>query len=485
MTTDRRTDPARPVIVLFRHDLRLSDNRALTEAAATGKPVVAAFVRDDEAPGGRPIGGARRWWLHRSLEAFAHSLKSLGIPLVLRRGEMQAIVASLVEETGADMVVWNRRYDPHGIEADTAMKATLSAADVRCRSFEGFLLHEPWRLKTGSGGPYKVYTPFWRALLATGDPRPPLPAPTRLAAFAGKVTTENLADWNLLPMRPNWAEGLSAEWTPGEAGARRRLEDFLSDAIEGYSRQRDVPGLRSTSRLSPHLAHGEISPFQVWHAVRGLASWKEDSDKFLRELAWREFSWHLLFHFPGLPTENFNARFDAFEWRGDETSLRLWQKGLTGYPIVDAGMRELWRTGWMHNRVRMVAASFLVKHLLIDWREGERWFWDTLVDADPANNAASWQWVAGSGADAAPYFRVFNPVLQGEKFDPKGVYVRAFVPELAKLPDNRLHRPWEADAATLSSAGVKLGATYPVAVVDHQEARQRALAIYNATRGDE
>ncbi len=486
MTIERRTDPARPVIVLFRHDLRLSDNRALTEAVASGKPLVAAFVRDDEAPGGRAIGGARRWWLHHSLAALAQDLKSLGVPLVLRRGEMQAIVASLLEETGADMVVWNRRYDPHGVAADSAMKSTLSSEGVRCLSFDGFLLHEPWTLKTGSGGPYKVYTPFWRALVAMGEPRPPLPAPTRLTAFPGKVNTEDLSDWSLLPVRPDWAGGLAAEWTPGEAGARRRLDDFLSGAIDGYAEGRDYPSIRSTSRLSPHLAHGEISPFQIWHAVRGLKSTSPgDAGKFMAELAWREFSWHLLFHFPHLPTGNFNPRFDAFEWRRDAKSLRLWQRGLTGYPIVDAGMRELWRTGWMHNRVRMVVASFLVKHLLIDWREGERWFWDTLVDTDPANNAASWQWVAGSGADAAPYFRVFNPVLQGEKFDPEGSYVRAFVPELAALPDNLLHRPWEADAATLSSAGVKLGATYPVAVVDHQEARQRALAIYNATRGDE
>ena len=486
MTTERRTDPARPVIVLFRHDLRLSDNRALTEAVATGKPIVAAFVRDDEAPGGRPIGGARRWWLHHSLVALAQDLKSLGVPLVLRRGEMQAIVASLVEETGADMVVWNRRYDPHAVAADRAMKSTLSADGVCCLSFDGFLLHEPWTLKTGSGGPYKVYTPFRRALVAMGEPRSPLPAPTRLATFSGRASSENLTDWNLLPAHPNWAVELDAEWSPGEAGARRRLDDFLSGAIAHYAQGRDIPGTRSTSRLSPHLAHGEISPFQIWHAVRSLKSPSpDDAEKFLAELAWREFSWHLLFHFPRLPTENFNPRFDAFEWRDDPKSLRLWQKGLTGYPIVDAGMRELWRTGWMHNRVRMVAASFLVKHLLIDWREGERWFWDTLVDADPANNAASWQWVAGSGADAAPYFRVFNPVLQGEKFDPKGVYVREFVPELAALPDNLLHRPWAADATTLSFAGVKLGTTYPVAVVDHQKSRERALAAYNATRGDE
>lgn len=471
--------------MLFRHDLRVTDNLALHEAAASGKPVVAAFVRDDEAPGGRPIGGARRWWLSRSLQALAKDLKALGVDLVLRRGEMQAVAGSLVEETGADRVVWNRRYDPHGIDADSAMKSDLAAQGIACRSFDGFLLHEPWQLKTGAGGPFKVYSPFWRALVGQVEPRAPRPAPKRLRAFAGAVTTERLADWALEPSAPDWAAGFDAQWTPGEAGARAALDAFLSGPVDGYADGRDIPGIRSTSRLSPHLAHGEITPFQIWAAVEAAGSAPaDDAGKFLKELAWREFSWHLLFHNRDLPTENFNTRFDAFDWRTDPVLLRRWQRGQTGYPIVDAGMRELWRTGWMHNRVRMVAASFLVKHLLIDWREGERWFWDTLVDADAANNAASWQWVAGSGADAAPYFRVFNPVLQGEKFDSDGAYVRQFVPEIGGLPNRLLHRPWEADAAALSSADVKLGDTYPVAAVDHQTARDRALQAYRNIRGE-
>ena len=484
MASERPTDPSKPVIVLFRHDLRLSDNGALHAASRTGKPVVVAFVRDDEAPGGRPIGGARRWWLHHSLEALFADLKSQGVMLVLRAGDMQSIAASLVDETDADMVVWNRRYDPHGMQADTAMKSALTGAGIECQSFDGHLLHEPWRVTTGSGGPFKVYTPFWRALVAQAEPRDPLPAPKNLRAYAGSVTTERLADWNLLPEKPDWAGGMRQAWTPGEAGARKRLAEFLTGPIEGYGGMRDVPGVSGTSRLSPHLAHGEITPFQIWSAVRGATGAPPaDAEKFLKEVAWREFAWHLLYHNPDLATRNYNRSFDAFEWNADDALVRRWQRGETGYPIVDAGMRQLWQTGWMHNRVRMVVASFLVKHLLTDWRQGEAWFWDTLVDADHGNNPASWQWVAGSGADAAPYFRVFNPVLQGEKFDGDGAYVREYVPELGRLPDRFLHRPWEADKSVLSAAGVKLGATYPVTAVDHQMARDRALDAYKNTRG--
>jgi deoxyribodipyrimidine photo-lyase len=485
MASDPTTDPAKPVIVLFRHDLRLADNGALDAAAATGKPVVTAFVRDDEAPGGRPIGGARRWWLHHSLEALTTELESKGVSLILREGDMQSIVASLVDETGADMVLWNRRYDPHGMRSDAAMKSMLVGSGIACASFQGHLLHEPWRVKTGADGPFKVYTPFWRALVAQGEPREPLPAPGKLHPHPDPVTTERLEDWNLLPTAPDWAGGLRTEWTPGEAGAHERLAAFLEGAIAGYSDGRDMPGLRGTSRLSPHLAHGEITPFQIWSAVRRANGPARDSEKFLKEVAWREFAWHLLFHNPDLATRNYNKSFDEFAWTPDAGNLKLWQQGKTGYPLVDAGMRELWQTGWMHNRVRMVVASFLVKHLLIDWREGEAWFWDTLVDADHGNNPANWQWVAGSGADAAPFFRIFNPVLQGEKFDPDGDYVREFVPELARLPNRLLHRPWEADKSALSTAGVKLGATYPVSVVDHQSARDRALAAYRDARGDQ
>lgn len=477
------TDPEKPVVVLFRHDLRLADNRALTAAAESGKPVIPLFIFDEMSPGIRPLGGARRWWLHHSLTALSKALKELGATLVLRSRETLSVVDDVLEKTGADMVLWNRRYDPPAIEVDTALKSGLKERGIACASFEGQLLHEPWKLKTGSGGFYKVYTPFWRALASGDEPRAPLAAPKDIRGFDGTLASDDLADWKLLPTRPDWASSLRESWQPGETGAHERLSDFIDEALEDYADKRDRPDRQSTSRLSPHLAHGEITPFQIWHALSGLGDrLGNDVLKFRKELVWREFAWHLLFHNPDLAHTNFNRDFDEFPWRQDEPALKAWQKGRTGYPIVDAGMRQLWETGWMHNRVRMVVASFLTKHLLIDWREGEAWFWDTLVDADAANNPASWQWVAGCGADAAPYFRVFNPTLQGEKFDPRGDYVRRFVPELAKTDADSIHQPASKKAQN-SASDVKLSPAYPVALVDHREARDRALAAYQKLRG--
>lgn len=472
-------------LVLFRHDLRIADNRALAAAAAGGRPVVPVFVLDRISPGTRPLGGARHWWLHHSLAALSGDLSRLGSPLVLRSGQMQAVVETLVAETGADAVFWNRRYDPAGRAVDAKMKATLRGRGLAVQSFEGQLAHEPSLLKTKGGGPFRVFTPFWKAFSAGIEPRDPVDIPARLVQPPSPVATERLEDWALLPTKPNWAEGFAARWTPGEAGAQRALEDFVEGRLAGYAANRDVPDGKTTSRLSPHLAHGEITPFQLLSALRHgrIAGSRADHEKFRQEVGWREFSWHLLFHNPDLGSENFNKSFDVFPLTADGRGFEAWRRGLTGYPIVDAGMRELWRTGWMHNRVRMVAASFLVKHLLIDWRQGETWFWDTLVDADLASNAASWQWVAGSGADAAPYFRIFNPVLQGEKFDPDGAYVRRHVPELTNIPTRFIHRPWEAPRDVLFRAGVKLGETYPVPVVDHERARRRALAAYETVRG--
>jgi deoxyribodipyrimidine photo-lyase len=474
-----------PVVVLFRNDLRVADNRAFHSAAHSGKPVICLFVIDESASGPRPLGGARRWWLHHSLRALGGEIEARGGRLLLRRGDMASIVADIVSASGADTVVWNRRYVPAAIATDSDMKQSLRAKGVSVESFEGHLLHEPSRLKTGAGGPYKVYSPFWRALASEPEPRDPLPAPKSLRSFDGTLSSDDLADWKLLPTAPDWAAGLRAEWTPGEEGARQRLDDFLSGPLAGYGDGRDIPGIASTSRLSPHLAHGEITPFQIWHALasRKIDAPGHDVEKFRKEIGWREFSYHLLFHNPELASANFNKAFDAFPWRPDKSAIEAWRRGLTGYPIVDAGMRELWSTGWMHNRVRMICASFLIKHLLQDWREGEAWFWDTLVDADPASNAASWQWVAGSGADAAPYFRIFNPILQGEKFDPDGAYVRRFLPELANLPDRHIHKPWEAPARVLSDAGVKLGENYPVAVIEHGRARDRAMRAYDEMKG--
>lgn len=471
--------PAAPVIVWFRNDLRTADNQALFHAAKSGNPVIPLFILE-EGRDTLPLGGAQRWWLHRSIASLSGDLRQRGAPLVLREGDPQKVLDNLIAATGAQSVLWNRRYAPDLIERDAVVKERLRKRGLSVRSFDGQLLHEPTRLKTKSGGPYRVYTPFWRAFGEQPPPRPPFEAPTELMSHDGNLASDALSDWGLLPSAPDWSGGISAEWTPGEKGAKARLARFVDEAIDGYAEKRDFPGAPFTSRLSPHLAFGEISPFQIWQATEDAreAVPSRDLAVFRKELFWREFSYHLLVNFPALPRENFNAGFDAFPWRNDVEQLLHWQHGRTGYPIVDAGMRELWQTGWMHNRVRMIVGSFLVKHLLIDWRHGEAWFRDTLVDADPASNTASWQWIAGSGADAAPYFRIFNPVLQGEKFDPVGNYVRRFVPELAALPDKYLHKPWVAPVSEIAMAGIELGKTYPAPIVDHKAARERALVAY-------
>lgn len=487
--TSEHVEPAggeeRPVIVLFRQDLRVSDNRALNTAAQTGRPVIPVFVLDHAGLGSRPLGGARRWWLHKSLEVLSGKLTTLGSPLVLLSGDTQVVIDHIIGQTGADTVLWNRRYDPSGVKSDTTLKSALRKKSVQTRSFEGHLLHEPTRLTTGTGSSYRVYSPFWRALLRNEEPREPLPAPDHLRPPDIAVKYETLESFGLNPSKPDWSAGLCENWQPGESHALKRLDAFLESDLENYISERDLPSRPSTSRLSAHLAHGEITPFQIWHATRSAFKdcFAADAEKFRKEIAWREFSYHLLFHNPHVDKTNFNRAFDRFPWADDEGWLEIWQQGRTGYPLVDAGMRQLWQTGWMHNRVRMVCASFLVKHLMIDWRHGERWFWDTLVDADPANNVASWQWIAGCGADAAPYFRVFNPILQSEKFDPDGTYVRRFVPELRKLSNRYVHRPWEATETELRAAGVELGENYPKPVVDHQPARNRALEAYQAMRG--
>ena len=471
-------------IVWFRNDLRVSDNAALMAASRHGT-VVPVFIRETSSPA-RPLGAARAWWLHHSLARLSEKLEKLGAPLLLLSGDPARLIPELVKATGAQAVYWNRRYDPAYQSADAALKAQLQADGIEAESFAGQLLHEPQRLKTGGGVPYKVYSPFWRAMEPGIEDRPPQPAPRSLTSVSKLegFDPEPLASWKLLPVHPDWAGGLRDAWTPGEDGAHARLTDFLDARMQGYAERRDIPGVDATSGLSPHLASGEITPSQIIDALStsDTDAFPEDRSKFRKEVGWREFAWHLLVNDPDLVQSNHNPKFDAFPWVTDEKALIAWRKGLTGYPIVDAGMRELWRTGWMHNRVRMIVASFLTKHLMIDWREGEAWFWDTLVDADPASNAVSWQWVAGSGADAAPYFRIFNPVLQGEKFDTDGAYVRRNVPELADLPQKYLHKPWEAPESVLLDAGVRLGKAYPHPIVDHQAARQRALAAYQTLK---
>ena len=477
----------RPVVVWFRDDLRLDDNPALTAAMESGRPVVALHVLDDETAGLRPIGAAARWWLHHSLDRLTRSLDELGVPLVLRRGPARETVADVAARTGASEVVWNRRYHPSQVAIDRDLKASLRGNGLAVRSFQACVLFEPNAVATGGGTPYRVFTPFWRSRLAAPAPRLPLPRPrpNRAARFDGALDGERLDDLALRPSGPDWSQGLANAWTPGEDGAHDRLREFLETGLSTYDHDRDRPDLDGVSRLSAHLRFGEISPFRVWWAVRDAMARDEvperSADKFLAEIGWREFAHHLMFHFPDMATHGFQPRFDAFPWREDAAFETAWRRGLTGYPLVDAGLRQLWTTGWMHNRVRMVAASFLVKHGLVDWRAGERWFWDTLVDACPANNPAGWQWVAGCGADAAPYFRVFNPIGQGTKFDPDGAHVRRWVPEIAALPTRVIHAPWTADAATLAAAGIRLGETYPLPIVDHARARARALAAYAAT----
>jgi deoxyribodipyrimidine photo-lyase len=468
----RPAAPSAPALVWFRRDLRLADNPALDAAVRAGRPLLALFVLDEHEP--HAMGGASRWWLHQSLEALSQALAERGLTLTLRRGDPATLVPALVQETGATAVFWNRVYEPHAIARDRSLKAALRAEGVAVETFNSALLHEPSQVKTGASQPYKVYTPFWKSIRGAAGQGKPLPAPDKITA-APAPAGERLADWKLLPVKPDWAGGLRESWTPGEAGAARLLQDFVDGALARYPKQRDLPAIHGTSRLSPHLHFGEISPRQVWQAAAMAADADSGVEKFHSELAWRDFAHHLLYHFPHIPERSFRDEFERFPWKPDQTLLRAWQRGKTGYPIVDAGMRELWHTGWMHNRVRMIVASFLVKHLLQDWRAGAAWFWDTLVDADLANNAASWQWVAGSGADAAPYFRIFNPVLQGEKFDADGAYVRRWVPELAGLPDDLIHKPWTAPALVLREAGVTLGKTYPAPVIDHAFARGRAL----------
>ncbi len=482
-----------PVLVWFREDLRIADNPALSAAAATGSPVLCCYILDEESAEVRPRGGASRWWLHGSLAALNVELESLKAGLLLFTGAAREVLPSLIKESGCSQVFWNRRYGPER-QIDVELKERLRDEGIAVTSFEGRLIQEPGRLTTKSGTPFKVFTPFHKAALRAERSSEPLPAPRSLPAAPVPARllerTVALEALRLEPTKPDWAKEMRASWTRGEEGAHERLYTFLENGFQGYATMRNRPDLESTSLLSPSLHFGEITPRQVAHAARhaidsGRSPASERDFESLRsELGWRDFSYELLFDNGEIVSTNINRAFDAFPWRDDAKGLAAWQRGRTGYPLVDAGMRQLWRTGFMHNRIRMVTASFLIKHLLIDWRHGEKWFWDTLVDADPANNAASWQWVAGSGADAAPYYRIFNPVMQGEKFDPNGDYVRRWVPEIAGLPSSVIHRPWEASASVLESSGVKLGETYPLPIVAHAEGRQRAMAAFERMKSE-
>ncbi len=467
-----------PVIYWFRSDLRLADNAALHAAAATGKPLILVYILDDEGP--RSLGGASRWWLHHSLQSLINNLRRHGQTLILRRGNSADLLDEIAAGTGATDLFFNREYEPGAVVREQQINQQLGQ-QVTLHRRAGKLLFEPEQILAGSGRPYKVFTPFWKACQASAEPRASLPIPEIMRAYTGTpIRSDRLESWHLLPSNPDWSTGIASEWQVGEASARQQLSGFSGSRVSAYPSERDRPDKRATARISAHLRFGEISPRQVWHALRSEQRSDESlqvgAEAFLRQLGWRDFSSHLLFHWPTLEHRPLRPAFEQFPWRDDPTGLQAWQQGRTGYPIVDAGMRELWHSGWMHNRVRMVAASFLVKHLLINWQFGERWFWDTLVDADLANNAAGWQWVAGCGTDAAPFFRIFNPTRQGERFDPGGDYVRRWIPELQALPDKLVHTPWAAAADLRRSAGI--GDSYPLPIVDHKAARQRALQAF-------
>lgn len=465
-------------LVWFRRDLRVHDNPALRAALAAGGAVLAVYLHAPEEEGGWAPGAASRWWLHRSLEALGRELAARGARLVIRRGPSLAALRELAAEVGAGAVHWNRLYEPASVARDKQVKQGLRDAGLHAESHAAALLHEPWLLKTQAGDPYRVFTPFWNAFQKQVTPGAPLAAPERMPTPVRQPESLPLAALGLQP-EVRWDAGLAEHWQPGEEGALRRLRDFTASALGSYRSDRDRPALPGVSRLSPHLHFGELSPRQAWTAVaRCLAEARvaQGAEAWLRELGWREFAHHVLFHFPHTSDAPLHPRFARFPWRPrHQPLLRAWQRGRTGFPIVDAGLRELWHTGFMHNRVRMIAASLLVKNLRVPWQAGARWFWDTLVDADLANNSMGWQWTAGCGADAAPYFRIFNPVLQGQRFDPEAVYVKRWVPELAALPAAWAHQPWRTPAAVQAASGFRPGVDYPSPLVDLATSRDEAL----------
>ena len=474
-------------VVWFRRDLRLSDNPALEAAVARGGPVVAAWVHDPPGEGDSSPGAAARVFLHDSLQSLAGSLEARGSRLVLREGPAIKTLVDLARETGADAVFANKAWEPPLLARDAKAVAALRAVGLEARLFDDGVLFPPDAMKTAAGGPFRVFTPYWRRCLSSPGPDAPRPAPARIRSPGTPPFSLPLPGLRLR-LSVSSGAGIRASWPAGETAGRDRLSGFLSTALSAYPHDRDRPDLDGTSRLSPYLHFGCVSARQVWHAVQSRAGADSapggvhGAETFLRQLVWREFAHHLLFRFPATVRAPLREEFTSFPWRDDPAALAAWQGGRTGYPLVDAGMRQLRKTGWIHNRVRMVVASFLVKDLLLPWGKGAAWFLDTLVDADLANNTFGWQWVAGCGADAAPYFRVFNPALQGEKFDPRGDYVRTWAPELARLPDRWIHRPWEAPGSVLSGSGVTPGKTYPHPIVDHAAARRRALAAHQSIR---
>jgi len=466
------------IIVWFRQDLRLNDNPALQTALDGNQTVIPVFI-DDETCGRRP-GSMGLWWRNQSLQKLDEALQKRGSRLLYCKGKAQETLMALAESVGASSVYWNRQYEADIVARDTQIKTALKAAGYEAESFNGSLLFEPWEVTSKStGGPFKVFTPFWRACRALGLGRALSDAPQSMPLPDASAPSDNFATTVPKSAALPHMDRLES-WCPGEDGAKQALQVFLTQNFSGYGERRNLPAEPATSRLSPHLRWGEISPARIVAETATATINQEDGDKFLSEIGWREFSYQLLYHNPDLPETCLQEKFEAFPWRESAEDLEAWKRGETGYPIVDAGMRELRRTGYMHNRVRMIAASFLIKHLLIDWREGEKWFWECLVDADPANNSASWQWVAGCGADAAPYFRIFNPILQGPKFDAQGIYTKEYVPELSALSGKTLFSPWTAKTDMLNSGNIALGSTYPKPIVNHEAARARALESFKS-----
>ena len=466
----------------FRQDLRLADNPALVDACGRGE-IIPIYILDDENADSWKIGGASRWWLHHALEDLNRSLNQ---GLQLYKGEASAILSVLAHQTGAEAIVWNRCYEPWRIVRDANIKSALKGQGLDVQSFNGSLLWEPWQVLKKDSTPYKVFTPYYRrGCLSAVAPRQPIPIPKSINISKTSNHSLRLEDLNLLP-KINWDGEMNARWDISEAAAHTRLDEFVMDDLQDYREGRNFPNKPNVSRLSPYLHFGQISPNIAWHRASEAGAFvtnEQSLDTFLSELGWREFSNYLLYHFPKLPTDNLQARFDLFPWaENTDADLKAWQRGNTGYPLVDAGMRELYNTGYMHNRVRMVVGSFLVKNLLVHWHHGERWFWDCLVDANLASNSASWQWIAGCGADAAPFFRIFNPITQSEKFDKQGAYIRRYVPELANLPDKYIHAPWLAPSEILTAAGVGIGIDYPAPIIDIKESRERALAAFAVTK---
>lgn len=464
-----------PHIVWFRQDLRIADNPSLYTAAQKGE-VLPLYILDEDSPGEHVLGSASRVWLYHSLRSLSDSLNG---NLWIKRGDPMEILHDLCTKYNIESVSWNRCYEPWSIKRDTKIKSSLKENGICVETHNGSLLWEPWDILKSDQTPYRVFTPFYKkGCLNAKEPRQPLPAPSSLK-FINK--SEDIETFNLLP-EIQWDKKLISHWPLGEEGAQQKLRNFLDHGLKQYKEGRDFPCLNNTSRLSPYLHFGEISPQQVWHVVRSHG-YDKNIEHFCSELGWREFSYNLLYNNPELPTKNLQKKFDFFPWRADQDDLQKWKNGQTSIPIVDAGMRELWQTGYMHNRVRMIVGSFLVKNLRLHWHHGEKWFWDCLVDADLANNSSSWQWIAGCGADAAPYFRIFNPVTQGQKFDPEGLYTRRYVPELKNIPNKYLFNLWDAPAIILKEGNIKLGETYPKPIVDLKKSREEALEAFQSLKG--